>query len=141
MAKQIVYGEESRQVMLRGVNQLADAVKVTLGPKRTQRPPEHQLWRADDHQRWGHGRQGDRPQGSAREHGRADGHRGRQQDLRHRRRRHDDGDRTRAGNLPRGSRKVASGANPMDLKRGIETAVEAIVAHVKTAATRRHGHA
>ncbi len=33
MAKQIVYGERSRQVMLRGVNQLADAVKVTLGPR------------------------------------------------------------------------------------------------------------
>ena len=32
MAKQIVYGEQARQVMLRGVNQLADAVKVTLGP-------------------------------------------------------------------------------------------------------------
>ena len=33
MAKQIVHGEESRQAMLRGVNQLADAVKITLGPK------------------------------------------------------------------------------------------------------------
>ena len=33
MAKQITYGEESRQAILRGVNQLADAVKVTLGPK------------------------------------------------------------------------------------------------------------
>jgi chaperonin GroEL len=33
MAKQIVYGEESRQAILRGVNKLADAVKVTLGPK------------------------------------------------------------------------------------------------------------
>jgi len=33
MAKQIVYGEESRQAVLRGVNQLANAVKVTLGPK------------------------------------------------------------------------------------------------------------
>jgi chaperonin GroEL len=33
MAKQIVYGEESRQAILRGVNSLADAVKVTLGPK------------------------------------------------------------------------------------------------------------
>jgi chaperonin GroEL len=32
-AKQIVYGENSRQAILRGVNQLADAVKVTLGPK------------------------------------------------------------------------------------------------------------
>jgi chaperonin GroEL len=32
-AKQIVYSENSRQAILRGVNQLADAVKVTLGPK------------------------------------------------------------------------------------------------------------
>src|ERR1700676_1407285 len=33
MAKQIIHGEESRQAILRGVNILADAVKVTLGPK------------------------------------------------------------------------------------------------------------
>jgi chaperonin GroEL len=33
MAKQIVYSDLSRQAILRGVNQLADAVKVTLGPK------------------------------------------------------------------------------------------------------------
>jgi chaperonin GroEL len=33
MAKQIVHGEQSRQAILRGVNLLADAVKVTLGPK------------------------------------------------------------------------------------------------------------
>src|ERR671931_682908 len=33
MAKQIVHGEDSRQAILRGVNQLADAVKITLGPK------------------------------------------------------------------------------------------------------------
>jgi len=33
MAKQIVYAENSRQAILRGVNQLADAVKVTLGPR------------------------------------------------------------------------------------------------------------
>ncbi len=33
MAKQIVHGEESRQAILRGVNLLADAVKVTLGPR------------------------------------------------------------------------------------------------------------
>src|ERR1700694_3711256 len=33
MAKQIVYGEQSRQAILRGVNQLADTVKITLGPK------------------------------------------------------------------------------------------------------------
>ena len=33
MAKQIVYSEEARGAVLRGVNKLADAVKVTLGPK------------------------------------------------------------------------------------------------------------
>ena len=32
-AKQIVYGSESRQKMMAGINALADAVKVTLGPK------------------------------------------------------------------------------------------------------------
>ena len=33
MAKQITYGEQSRTAILRGVNQLANAVKVTLGPR------------------------------------------------------------------------------------------------------------
>ncbi len=33
MAKQIVHGEESRAAILRGVNQLADAVRITLGPR------------------------------------------------------------------------------------------------------------
>jgi len=33
MAKQITYGDHSRQAILRGINQLADAVKVTLGPR------------------------------------------------------------------------------------------------------------
>src|SRR2546428_2595293 len=33
MAKQIVYGDQARRAVLRGINQLADAVKVTLGPK------------------------------------------------------------------------------------------------------------
>ncbi len=33
MAKQVIHGEDSRAAILRGVNQLADAVKVTLGPK------------------------------------------------------------------------------------------------------------
>ena len=37
MAKQIVSGADSREAILRGVNALADAVKITLGPKGTQR--------------------------------------------------------------------------------------------------------
>ena len=33
MAKQIIFGEEARKALERGVNQLADTVKITLGPK------------------------------------------------------------------------------------------------------------
>lgn len=33
MAKQIVYGEEARKVLLSGIDKLADTVKITLGPK------------------------------------------------------------------------------------------------------------
>src|SRR5438105_14355336 len=33
MAKQIVHGEDSRQAILRGINTLANTVKITLGPK------------------------------------------------------------------------------------------------------------
>ena len=33
MAKQIKYGEDARKALLNGVNQLADTVKITLGPK------------------------------------------------------------------------------------------------------------
>ncbi|MBQ3887276.1 MAG: chaperonin GroEL [Clostridia bacterium] len=33
MAKQIAYGEEARKALMRGVDQLADTVKITLGPK------------------------------------------------------------------------------------------------------------
>jgi hypothetical protein len=33
MAKQIIYGEEARRALQRGVDKLANAVKVTLGPK------------------------------------------------------------------------------------------------------------
>src|SRR5512143_2862455 len=33
MAKSIIYAEDARQAILKGVNKLADAVKVTLGPK------------------------------------------------------------------------------------------------------------
>src|SRR6187401_2775581 len=33
MAKRITYSEDARQAILRGVNKLADAVKITLGPR------------------------------------------------------------------------------------------------------------
>ena len=33
MAKQIIFGEEARRSLERGINALADTVKITLGPK------------------------------------------------------------------------------------------------------------
>ena len=33
MAKKIIFDAEAREALLRGVNEVADAVKVTLGPK------------------------------------------------------------------------------------------------------------
>ncbi len=33
MAKQIIYGEDARKALISGINQLADTVKITLGPK------------------------------------------------------------------------------------------------------------
>ena len=50
MAKQILHGEESRQSILRGVNVLADAVKVTLGPKGRNVVIEKKVWFAPYHQ-------------------------------------------------------------------------------------------
>ena len=83
MAKQIIYGEHSRQAVLRGINQLADAVKVTLGPKGPQRRDRQEIRLADHHEGRRHRRQGNRPQGSAGKHGRADGARSREQDVGH----------------------------------------------------------
>ena len=102
MAKQIVYGEESRQAILRGVNALADAVKVTLGPKgrnvvidkkfgsptitKDGVTVAKEIDLKDPLENMG--AQMVREVAS--------------KTSRHRRRRHDDGDRARAGDLPRG---------------------------------------
>src|SRR6188474_2027314 len=93
MAKQIVYGEQSRQAILRGVNQLADAVKVTLGPK-------------------GRNVVLDKKSDTA-------------------------GDGTTTATVlaqavyREGAKNVVAGANPMDIKRGIEKAVEALTGEIK----------
>ena len=50
------------------------------GPQRRDR---QEIRLADHHQGWGHRRQGNRPQGSAGKHGRADGARSREQDVGH----------------------------------------------------------
>ena len=131
MAKQITYGEASRQAILRGVNQLANAVKVTLGPKgrnvvldkKFGSPTitkdgvtvakEIDLPDALENM----GAQMVREVASKTSDTAGDG-------------------TTTATVLAQaiyreGARNVVAGANPMELKRGIEKSVEAIVADVK----------
>ena len=131
MAKQIVYGEDSRQAILRGVNSLADAVKVTLGPK-------------------GRNVVLDRKFGSptitkdgvtvAKEIDLKDPleNMGAQM-VREVASKTSDiaGDGTTTATIlaqaifREGAKNVVAGANPMELKRGIERAVEAIVGELK----------
>jgi len=131
MAKQITYGDESRQRVLHGVNRLADAVRVTLGPKgrnvvldkkfgaplitkdgvtvakeiELKEPLENM------------GAQMVKEVASKTSDVAGDG-------------------TTTATVLAQaiyreGSRNVTAGANPMELKRGIEKAVTAVVEHLK----------
>jgi chaperonin GroEL len=132
MAKQIVYSEQARQAVLRGINQLADVVKVTLGPRGrnvildrsfgsptitkdgvtvakeiTLRDPLENM-----------GAQMAREVASKTSDIAGDG-------------------TTTATVLAQaifreGAKNVVAGANPMDLKRGIERAVEVITAELKT---------
>jgi len=138
MAKQIVYGEQSRQAILRGVNQLADAVKVTLGPqgrnvildKKFGSPTitkdgvtvakEIELKNPLENM----GAQMVREVASKTSDVAGDG-------------------TTTATVLAQaiyreGAKNVAAGANPMAIKRGIERAVETIVASLKAQAQRNH---
>jgi chaperonin GroEL len=131
MAKQIIYGEQSRQAILRGVNQLADAVKVTLGPKgrnvildRKFGSPTitkdgvtvaKEIDLKDPLENMG--AQMVREVASKTSDTAGDG-------------------TTTATVLAQaiyreGAKNVVAGANPMELKRGIEHAVEAIVAEIK----------
>jgi chaperonin GroEL len=131
MAKQIVYGDLARRAVLRGVNQLADAVKVTLGPRGRNviigRPfgsptitkdgvtvaKEIDLKNALENM----GAQMVREVASKTSDVAGDG-------------------TTTATVLAQaiyreGAKNVVAGANPMELKRGIERAVEAVTAALK----------
>src|ERR1700753_1959829 len=131
MAKQILHGEDSRQAILRGVNTLAEAVKVTLGPKgrnvviekKFGSPTitkdgvtvakEIELKDALENM----GAQMVREVASKTSDVPGEG-------------------TTTATVLAQaiyreGAKNVVAGANPMDVKRGIEKAVEAIIAEVK----------
>jgi chaperonin GroEL len=131
-AKQVVYSENARQAILRGVNQLADAVKVTLGPKGRNVVLEKkfggptitkdgvtvakEIELKDPLENMG--AQLVREVAS------------KTSDIA--------GDGTTTATIlaqsifREGVKAVAAGANPMALKRGIEKAVEAVVAEVQT---------
>ena len=105
MAKQITYGDESRQPILRGVNRLADAVKVTLGPKGRNVVLDKKFGAPLITKDGVTVAKEIELKDPAREHGRADGEGGREQDLRRGRRRHHHRDRARPGDLPRGQQE------------------------------------
>ena len=58
MAKQIQYGEQARRSLEKGVNALADTVKITLGPKGRNVVLDKQVRRSAHHQRRRDHRQG-----------------------------------------------------------------------------------
>lgn len=60
MAKEIKYGAEARAALEKGVDKLADTVKVTLGPKGRNVVLDKSFRRAADHQRRRYDRQRDR---------------------------------------------------------------------------------
>ena len=84
-AKDVKFSTDARDKMVRGVNILANAVKVTLGPKGRNVVIDKSLRRPAHHQGRRHRRQGNRTRRQVREHGRPDGARRRVQDQRHRR--------------------------------------------------------
>src|SRR5712675_304143 len=131
MAKQIVSGENSRQSILRGVNILADAVKITLGPKGRNAVIEKkfgapiitkdgvtvakEIELSDKFENMGAQMVREVASKTSEQAG--------------------DGTTTATilahAMVREGVKAVAAGMNPMDLKRGIDLAVEAVVADVQ----------
>ena len=50
MAKEVRFSKDAREAMLKGVNTLADAVRVTLGPKGRNVRIGEGIWFSADHQ-------------------------------------------------------------------------------------------
>ena len=52
MAKELKYSEDARHKILEGVNSLANAVRVTLGPQGKKRSYSKSFWCTTHHKRW-----------------------------------------------------------------------------------------
>ncbi len=111
-AKQIAYSRSARHAILDGVNTLANAVKVTLGPKGRNVVIEKSYGSPVITKDGVTVAKEIELHGQAREHGRADGARGRVEDQRQGRRRHDDGDGARPVDLLRGPQARRGGHQP-----------------------------
>jgi len=140
MAKQVKFGTDARERMLKGVDILANAVKVTLGPKgrnvvidKSFGAPRitkdgvtvaKEVELADKFENMGAQLVKDVAQRTNDEAG--------------------DGTTTATvlaqAIVREGNKAVSAGANPMDLKRGIDLAVAAAVADIKSAAKKIKGH-
>ena len=59
-AKQLIFDENARQTLLKGVSKLAKAVAATLGPKGRNVVLDKKIWLSDRHQGRRHRRQGNR---------------------------------------------------------------------------------
>jgi chaperonin GroEL len=133
-AKQIIFGEQVRHKILKGINTLADAVRVTLGPKartvvleRSYGPPQvinsgvvvaKEIELEDPFENMGAQMAREVAAKTAEVAG--------------------DGTTTAtilsAGIVAEGMKYVTAGMNPMDLKRGIDLAVDAVVGELKSLA-------
>ena len=140
MAKQVKFGSDARERMLRGVDTLANAVKVTLGPKgrnvvidKSFGAPRitkdgvtvaKEIELADKFENMGAQLVKDVAQ----------------------RTNDEAGDSTTTATVlaqaivREGNKAVSAGANPMDLKRGVDLAVTAAVADIKSASKKIKGH-
>ena len=79
--KNIKFKEDARQKILKGVRTLASAVKVTLGPKGRNVVIDKKFRCSANHKRRRNCCKRDRTRRQAREHGRSNGERGRQQNC------------------------------------------------------------
>ena len=102
MAKQLMFDEAARTELRERPQAIGRRGQGHARADRPQRDSAEELGLAPDHQGRRVGQQGDRAARAVQEHGRQDGQRGRQQDLRRRRRRDHDLDRAGRGHLPGG---------------------------------------
>ncbi len=125
MAKQIAFDEEARRGLERGLNSLADAVKVTLGPKGRNVVLEKK-WGAPTITNDGVSIAKEIELEDPTRRSAPSSSRRSPEDRRRRGRRHHHRHRARPGARARGLAQRRGGANPLGLKRGIEKAVEAV---------------